>query len=92
MINKDSNHRYTCDSLSMSREELIEYIKKKERRFSPDIIIDFKIFSDNELIKLKRIIDSENNKEDNEKKIIDKQKQKDNCQSAIKIITTQEYK
>ncbi len=76
MINKDLNHKYTYDPLSMSREELIEYIKKKERRFSPDIIISFKIFSDNELIKLKGIIDSENDREDNEKMILQKQKQK----------------
>ncbi|MBN8695605.1 MAG: hypothetical protein J0L87_03655 [Bacteroidetes bacterium] len=62
MINKDPNHKHTYDPLSMNREELIEYIKKNERRFSSDIIISFKIFSDEELIKLKRIIDSENDK------------------------------
>jgi len=84
MINKDSNHKHTYDSLSMSREELIEYIKKNQRRFSPDIIVSFKIFNDDELIKLKGIIDCENDKEDNEKKNIDKQKQKDNCNQQLK--------
>jgi hypothetical protein len=46
----------------MTREELIQYIKKNDSKYNYDEL-NINIFSDEELMKLKRIIEQENEKE-----------------------------
>ena len=51
----------------MNREELIEYIKKYDHKCNYDVV-NINVFSDEELMSLKRIIDSENEEENKKHK------------------------
>jgi hypothetical protein len=52
----------------MSREELIEYIKKYDHKCNYDEV-NINVCSDEELISLKRIVDSEKDDEDKKHKL-----------------------